>query len=121
MATVLIGDEVERYTLGTRTLMGNRESVQNQMALDNLDLAVPPADSRDYFTSTAQSSTHSNNSVLILPQLRMLGENEDSTEKYPDKEERNDVLDAIQCNNWARLRELSLRPGGFGEERLQAW
>lgn len=31
------------------------------------------------------------------------------------------VSDAVRCGDWARLRELSLRPGGFGEERRTAW
>ena len=28
---------------------------------------------------------------------------------------------ALKAKDWERLRELSLRPGGFGEERVRAW
>ncbi|KAI5116992.1 hypothetical protein M0805_001489 [Coniferiporia weirii] len=33
----------------------------------------------------------------------------------------DDVTDALSRHNWRRLRELSLRPGGFGEQRRDVW
>ena len=37
------------------------------------------------------------------------------------KETHDEVLDAIERGDWERLRELSLRSGGFGKAREKAW
>ncbi|KAG8753086.1 hypothetical protein FRC14_006440 [Serendipita sp. 396] len=45
---------------------------------------------------------------------------EKETEK-PKRSHEDEVRSAISLGNWARLRELSLLPGGFGEARVDAW
>ncbi|EJC99233.1 uncharacterized protein FOMMEDRAFT_170559 [Fomitiporia mediterranea MF3/22] len=47
----------------------------------------------------------------------------DEKSKYSDDELYNNdnVLNAIRRGDWASLRSLSLRPGGFGEDRRHAW
>ncbi|KAG8803254.1 hypothetical protein FRC18_007349, partial [Serendipita sp. 400] len=39
----------------------------------------------------------------------------------PKLSREDEVRSAISLGNWARLRELSLLPGGFGEARVDAW
>lgn len=34
---------------------------------------------------------------------------------------QGEVLDAVHRRDWARLRTLSLRAGGFGDERRYVW
>lgn len=31
------------------------------------------------------------------------------------------AIDAVYCNDWVQLRKMSLRPGGFGEDRRKVW
>lgn len=38
-----------------------------------------------------------------------------------DDNNDNDVKDALSRHDWRRLRELSLRTGGFGERRRDVW
>ncbi|KAL5481071.1 GYP8 [Sanghuangporus weigelae] len=37
------------------------------------------------------------------------------------RETNKDILSAIQGRDWSRLRSLSVRPGGFGEDRIYVW
>ncbi|KAF8331478.1 rab-GTPase-TBC domain-containing protein [Cantharellus anzutake] len=34
---------------------------------------------------------------------------------------RNEILDAIEANDWATMRKLSLQPGGLASARKEAW